>query len=92
MWQPADTPFFRRGLDVLVTHAPARGWGDLEDTAHQGFEAFNDLMLRFRPAYMLHGHVHLSYGRISRRREHEAGTVIVNACGYQIIEIEERDG
>lgn len=77
----------RKKLDILVTHAPARGYGDLEDIPHRGFDAFNDLMDRFRPKYMLHGHIHLSYGRISRQLAHPSGTTIINACGYQIIEI-----
>ena len=79
---------YRRGLDVLVTHAPARGWGDLEDLPHQGFDAFCDLLQRFTPDLMLHGHIHMAYGRISRQLEHPCGTRIINACGYQIIEIE----
>lgn len=76
-----------RGLDILVTHAPVRGYGDLEDLPHQGFEVFEDLLTRFSPKYMLHGHVHLNYGRIARRLDHPGGTIIVNACGYQIIEL-----
>ena len=28
------------GVDIVVTHAPPRGLGDLEDPAHRGFEAF----------------------------------------------------
>ncbi len=77
----------QKKLDILVTHAPARGYGDLEDIPHRGFEAFGDLLDRFRPQYMIHGHVHLNYGRISKRLDHPSGTVIINACGYQIIEI-----
>ena len=78
---------FHRGLDILVTHAPARGWGDLEDIPHQGFDAFNELMERFRPEYLLHGHIHMNYGRIRRRLEHPSGTAVINVCGYQIIEL-----
>ena len=76
-----------RGIDVLVTHAPAAGYGDLEDLAHQGFEVFNTLMDRYKPRYMLHGHIHSAYGRIPRRHSHPSGTAIINTCGYQIIEI-----
>lgn len=78
---------YRRGLDIFVSHAPARGFGDLDDLAHQGFDAFCGLLERFAPKYMLHGHVHTSYGRIEKKREHPSGTTIINACGYQIIEI-----
>ena len=75
------------GVDVLVTHAPARGWGDLDDRAHTGFEVFNALMTRYRPKYMLHGHVHPSYGRVKREHVHVSGTRIVNVCGYRLIEL-----
>lgn len=78
---------YRKGVDILVTHAPARGWGDLDDLPHQGFDAFCDLLERFAPKVMLHGHVHMSYGRIQREIEHPSGTRIINACGYQIISI-----
>ena len=78
---------FHRGLDILGTHAPARGWGDLEDLPHQGFDAFNELMEQFRPRYLLHGHIHMNYGRIRRRLEHPSGTAVINVCGYQIIKL-----
>lgn len=74
------------GVDVLVSHAPAKGYGDLEDVAHRGFGTFNAIMNRYRPKYMLHGHVHKSYGRIKREHIHESGTRILNVCGYGIIE------
>ena len=80
--------FRKRGIDILVTHAPAKGYGDLEDLPHHGFDTFNDIMNRYRPAYMFHGHVHTNYGRnIKTFQEHESGTKIVNACGYQILDL-----
>ena len=75
------------GIDVLVTHSPARGFGDLDDLAHRGFETFNMIIRKYRPKYMLHGHVHGSYGRIKKEHSHEAGTKILNVCGYKIIEM-----
>lgn len=74
-----------------MTHAPARGYGDLEDLPHRGFEAFNRLLERTRPRYLVHGHVHLNYGRIERVREHACGTTIVNAFGSYVIEIPDED-
>ena len=71
------------GLDVLVTHAPAAGWGDLEDHAHLGFGCFNDILEKWQPALMLHGHVHSSYARgIPTETQHDCGTRIINAFGY----------
>ena len=50
------------GLDILVTHAPMHGYGDLTDLPHRGFTAFSALLDRYHPQLMLHGHIHLSYG------------------------------
>jgi Icc-related predicted phosphoesterase len=80
-------PAHIKGVDILVTHAPAKGYGDLEDYPHNGYETFNRIMDKYKPQYMLHGHVHTSYGRIQREHEHPSGTKIVNVCGYQIIKI-----
>ena len=74
------------GIDILVTHAPAKGFGDLDDRAHRGFGIFNAIMRKYRPKYMLHGHVHKAYGRFRKEHIHDAGTVILNVCGYKIIE------
>lgn len=75
------------GVDVIVTHAPLRGYGDLDDLPHRGFEALARLVERTRPRYLLHGHVHMEYGRIERVREHPCGTTIVNACGSYVLDI-----
>lgn len=75
------------GFDILVTHAPAKGYGDLDDIPHQGFESFNELLCRYKPRYMLHGHVHKEYGHFVREREHACGTKIINTCGYVILEV-----
>ena len=75
------------GVDVLVTHAPVRGYGDLDDLPHQGFAAFGTCLKMLAPHYMLHGHVHMDYGRIERCRTHPAGTRIINCCGHQFLEL-----
>lgn len=75
------------GIDVLVTHAPPRGHGDLPDPPHQGFDAFNGLLDWVHPRLMLHGHVHLNYGVIERERAHPSGTQLVNAYGWHEIEL-----
>lgn len=75
------------GVDLVVTHAPARGYGDLDDLPHRGFETLGALVERVRPRYLVHGHVHMEYGRIERVREHPCGTTIINACGSYELEI-----
>jgi Icc-related predicted phosphoesterase len=79
---------FTGGIDLLVTHAPPAGYGDLEDLPHRGFACFNDLLMKLRPAYLLHGHVHKNYTRgFERRRSHPSGAVIINAYESYILEI-----
>lgn len=76
------------GFDVLVTHSPAKGYGDMEGSwTHAGFECFNDLMNKYKPAYMFHGHVHSNYGIVHMENEHPSGTKIINACGHKIVDI-----
>ncbi len=50
------------GCDILLTHAPAAGMGDLDDLPHRGFECFNTALESWGADYMVHGHVHQSYG------------------------------
>lgn len=76
-----------RGVDILVTHAPARGWGDMEDLPHRGFACFNTFLRVVRPQYMFHGHVHKSYGHFQREFVHECGTRMINACEYYYIDV-----
>lgn len=66
------------GIDIVITHAPPRGLGDLEDPAHRGFEAFRELIEEFRPAYLLHGHTHLNYGNAIPRETVYGDTRIIN--------------
>ena len=76
-----------RGVDVVVTHAPIQGIGDGEDLAHRGFACFRNLLERLHPAYWVHGHQHLNYGRNPRIHTH-GDTTVINAYGKYILEIE----
>ena len=72
------------GIDIMVTHAPARGLNDFDSVSHRGFEAFNHLIEKYRPAYFVHGHIHKNYGaHIPQISEHD-GTTIVNAYEHCI--------
>jgi len=72
-------------LDILITHSPAYGIHDGKDTAHQGFGAFLDLMARFRPRFLLHGHTH-NYGR-GQRITHYLGTEVISVHPYHLLEL-----
>jgi len=71
--------FRHRGFDILVTHAPAYQLNDGLDLPHQGFQAFRDLLDKYKPKYFLHGHVHMSYGRKHKRYDTYQETQVINA-------------
>lgn len=75
-----------RGVDIVVTHAPPQGLGDGDDPAHWGFEALRDLIEKYHPKYLLHGHVHLSYSPGARRETEYQGTKIVNTCERYVLD------
>ena len=74
-------------MDILLTHAPARGFGDMDDPVHRGFEFFVELMDKLHPKYLVHGHIHTSYKRQKTEDMQYGSTTIINACGYRILEI-----
>ena len=75
------------GVDLFVTHVPPAGCGDMKDLPHRGFACFNTFLNAVRPRFMLHGHVHKTYGHFQRERAHESGTRIINAYDYYILEV-----
>lgn len=77
------------GVDIVVTHAPPLGLGDADDPAHQGFEALRDLLDKYHPKYLLHGHVHLRYTYGSQREHEYRGTRVINT--YERFDIDYPD-
>jgi Icc-related predicted phosphoesterase len=77
---------YGRYLDILVTHAPPRGIHDQPDRCHQGFEVLRDFMARFRPRYLLHGHIHL-YDRQTVTKTQFADTTVLNAYGFRELRV-----
>lgn len=75
------------GVDLVVTHSPARGYGDGEDYAHRGFECLLSLLDRYKPMYMVHGHVHMCYGADLPRVHQRGETTIINAYERYILDI-----
>ncbi|MDO4633118.1 MAG: metallophosphoesterase [Eubacteriales bacterium] len=79
--------FRHRGFDILLTHAPAYEINDGRDLPHQGFREFINLMEKYRPAYFVHGHVHMSYNHKQKREDRFQDTTIINAYDRYIIEL-----
>ena len=75
------------GFDILVTHAPARGVNDFDSLSHRGFESFNRLLDRYRPAYFVHGHIHKNYGVHIPQRSPYGDTTVLNAYDHCIFTI-----
>lgn len=75
------------GVDIVVTHAPAAGYGDGQDYAHRGFESLLMLVDRYKPKYLVHGHIHLNYGAEIPRVHQRGETTIVNAWERYVVEI-----
>ena len=71
----------------MVTHAPAQGYGDGEDYAHRGFACLLPLLDKYKPGYLVHGHVHVNYGADIPRVLHREGTTIINAYERYVLEI-----
>ena len=77
------------GVDIVVTHAAPEGLGDAEDHAHWGFESLRELIDKYHPKYLVHGHVHMSYDHKTPREMEYNGTKIINAYERYTIEIPE---
>ena len=75
------------GVDIVPTHSPAQGYGDGGDYAHRGFACFLDLIDRYHPRYLVHGHVHTSYVPNLSRVSERNGTTIINACERYTLEL-----
>lgn len=77
---------YGRGVDVFVTHAPARNIHDQPDLPHRGIDAFTQFMDWYRPRYMLHGHVHTYDRRVTVKTEY-GDTCVMNINPVTLLEI-----
>ena len=78
-----------KGVDLVVTHAPVEGHGDGRDPAHRGFAAFKKLLDKYQPKYLVHGHVHMSYGHDIRRVDQYGQTTLINASQRYVLDLPE---
>lgn len=79
-----------KGVDIVVTHAPPEGLGDGEDPAHRGFASLRELLEKYHPSYLVHGHVHLRYDASLPRVRDYNGTTLINAFERYVLEIPDR--
>ena len=79
-----------KGVDIVVTHAPPKGIGDMDDMAHQGFDALLELLDKYHPQYLLHGHVHLRYVADRVRERTYGSTTVINVCERYVLELPDR--
>jgi Icc-related predicted phosphoesterase len=78
----------RRGVDIVITHAPPRHIHDAEDRCHRGFKSFRRLIDRHRPRFFIHGHIHAEFSDPSERITVLDHTRVINTYGYYVLEIE----
>ena len=74
------------GVDIVLTHAPVAGYGDEDNIAHRGFEAFLPLLDRWQPSYLIHGHVHKRYDLKQQRVLQYKNTTLINCSGKYWLE------
>ena len=79
------------GVDIVITHAPPEGLGDMEDNAHKGFKCFVELIDAFKPKLFLHGHTHLKYGAGLPREYARGDTRIINVSEKFSLEVADKD-
>jgi Icc-related predicted phosphoesterase len=75
------------GVDVLVTHSPARDIHDAEDAPHRGFKSLRRFMEWYRPRYMVHGHVH-TYDRRSVTQTLYGETKVMNINPVMVMNLD----
>jgi Icc-related predicted phosphoesterase len=78
---------WRRGLDVLITHAPPLQIHDGSDLPHMGFAGYRRFLQTFRPRLMLHGHSHSNRNLEETVTLYE-GCQVVNVYPYRLIDLE----
>ncbi len=78
--------WLKRGVDLVLTHAPPKGIHDGKDQCHKGFSSFRNLIVRYQPRYFIHGHQHLIYPHAGEQVTQMGKTQVINCYGYYILE------
>jgi Icc-related predicted phosphoesterase len=77
---------YGRFLDVFLTHVPPAGINDFDEPAFKGFPCYKSFIQKYKPRFLVHGHIHL-YNEKDPRVTTHGETTVVNACGHYVIEL-----
>ena len=75
-----------KGVDILVSHAPAYALNDGKDLPHKGFRCFYRLLEKNHPKYFVHGHMHISYNYLQKRVCEYQDITVINACERYVLD------
>jgi Icc-related predicted phosphoesterase len=78
---------YGRSVDILISHAPPRDINDRDDPPHRGFRAIRRFLRWYKPAYHLHGHIHL-YDRNEPNTAQFEQTTVINVYPYQVLDLD----
>lgn len=78
---------YGRFVDIMLTHAPPLGIHNGPDLPHRGFRTFIQAMDLFQPRYLIHGHIHRSYGFSPTTETRYRHTQVLNTAGYRVLDI-----
>jgi Icc-related predicted phosphoesterase len=88
IWRMLPGLWFKGGVDIVATHAPPRHIHDAEDRCHRGFECFVRLINRFKPRYLIHGHIHAHFTDPSQRVTRVGRTQVINTFACHLLEVD----
>jgi Icc-related predicted phosphoesterase len=77
----------RRGVDVMLTHAPPLGPHAGSDFAHRGDPEITRFLGRVAPPVLVHGHIHEYDGKKLEYTDEQSGTRVLNAYGYRVVDL-----
>ncbi|MGQ9671155.1 MAG: metallophosphoesterase family protein [Desulfosoma sp.] len=86
VWKTRPLIWWHGGVDIVLAHAPPRGFGDGNDLCHRGFRCFVRFIRSHQPRWFLHGHVHRTFHEPSQRLLRLGDTIIVNTVGWHILD------
>lgn len=79
---------YGRYLDIFLTHSPPLDIHDKKDPCHRGFKYYRWFLQKFKPKYMIHGHIHL-YDLQAPRISVFESTTVINAYSHYLLEFQE---